>query len=84
MTDSQLKSAIEGVVIKWVVQVDEVLKQDSDKLPEEHPLPTHELNFWKLRRKNLSHIERQLKDKKVNMITFINAFIDIALLYIKS
>ena len=65
MTDSQLKSAIEGVVIKWVVQVEEVMKEDSDNLPEQHPTPANELNFWKKRKKNLSHIAKQLKDKKV-------------------
>ncbi|XP_076032505.1 dynein beta chain, ciliary-like [Oratosquilla oratoria] len=32
MTDSQLRSALEAVVIKWVHQVDEVLRQDTDFL----------------------------------------------------
>lgn len=67
MTDSQLKSAIEGVVIKWVHQVDEVLTQDTDDLatPDHFPKPLEEITFWTKRRENLTHISNQLKDKKV-------------------
>lgn len=67
MTDSQLKSAIEGVVIKWVHQVDEVLNQDTDDLagPDHFPTPLEEITFWSKRRENFSHIAKQLKDKKV-------------------
>lgn len=67
MTDSQLKSAIEGVVIKWVHQVEEVLVQDTDSLAssQHFPKPLEEITFWKKRRENLAHIASQLKDKKV-------------------
>ena len=67
MTDSQLKSGIETVVIKWVHQVEEVLRQDSDDLAtlDHFPLPLEELQFWVKRKENLSHISHQLKDKKV-------------------
>lgn len=67
MTDSQLKSAIEGVVIKWVHQVEEVLSQDTDHLAtlDHYPKPLEEITFWSKRRQNLSHISSQLKDKKV-------------------
>ncbi|ROT70436.1 putative dynein beta chain, ciliary-like [Penaeus vannamei] len=73
MTDSQLKSAIEGVVIKWVHQVDEVLNQDTDDLagPDHFPTPLEEITFWSKRRENFSHIARQLKDKKVMMMSNI-------------
>ena len=68
MTDSQLKSAIEGVVIKWVHQVEEVLVQDTDSLSstQHFPKPMEEITFWRRRRENLAHIASQLKDKKVN------------------
>ncbi|XP_069984628.1 dynein beta chain, ciliary-like [Penaeus vannamei] len=73
MTDSQLKSAIEGVVIKWVHQVDEVLNQDTDDLagPDHFPTPLEEITFWSKQRENFSHIARQLKDKKVMMMSNI-------------
>ncbi|XP_042858403.1 dynein beta chain, ciliary-like [Penaeus japonicus] len=73
MTDSQLKSAIEGVVIKWVHQVDEVLNQDTDDLagPDHFPTPLEEITFWSKRRENFGHIAKQLKDKKVMMMSNI-------------
>lgn len=69
MTDSQLKSAIEGVVIKWVHQVEEVLTQDTDDLvgADHFPKPLEEISFWGKRRENLTHISNQLKDKKVTI-----------------
>lgn len=74
MTDSQLKSAIEGVVIKWVHQVDEVLQQDTDDLqtPQHHPKPTEELIFWNKRKDNLNHIATQLRDRKVQTCIFFS------------
>lgn len=68
MTDSQLKSGIESVVIKWVHQVEEVLRQDSDDIasPDHFPLPLQELTFWIKRKDNLAHIAEQLKDCKVS------------------
>ncbi|XP_069187118.1 dynein beta chain, ciliary-like [Procambarus clarkii] len=73
MTDSQLKSAIEGVVIKWVHQVEEVLTQDTEDLaaPDYFPKPLEEITFWSKRRENLTHISSQLKDKKVRMMSNI-------------
>lgn len=70
MTDSQLKSAIEGVVIKWVHQVEEVLVQDTDSLAssQHFPKPLEEIAFWKKRQENLAHIASQLKDKKVSAL----------------
>ncbi|KAG7159120.1 Dynein beta chain, ciliary-like 3 [Homarus americanus] len=71
MTDSQLKSAIEGVVIKWVHQVEEVLTQDTEDLagPDYFPKPLEEILFWGKRRENLTHISNQLRDKKVRMMS---------------
>ncbi|KAK7067108.1 hypothetical protein SK128_011278 [Halocaridina rubra] len=73
MTDSQLKSAIEGVVIKWVHQVEEVLMQDTDDLAsQDHfPKPLEEITFWNKRKENFTHISNQLKDKKVRMMSNI-------------
>ena len=67
MTDTQLKNAIEGVVIKWVHQVEEVFTQDTDDLQKDgiFPKPIDELQFWNERKENFSHIASQLQDRKV-------------------
>lgn len=76
--DLYLKSAIEGVTIKWSTQINDVLNNDSsDKQHHssgnnnEHPLPTDELQFWSLRYKNLQYIYEQLKESKVKSMAII-------------
>lgn len=45
--DLQLKSAIEGAVIKWATQVNNVIRQQSNQVfeAEGHPIPAAGMNF---------------------------------------
>jgi len=65
-----MKNSLEGIVIKWAFQVDEVLKETSLTLFEKnaHPTPTAERKFWENRRKNVMNIYDQLKDPRVKKI----------------
>ncbi|XP_022915026.2 dynein beta chain, ciliary isoform X1 [Onthophagus taurus] len=70
--DLYLKSAIEGVVIKWAAQVNDVLANDSsEKLNNSNPVPSLEIQFWNQRLKNLEFIYEQLKENKVKSMAVI-------------
>lgn len=65
-----MKNSLEGIVIKWAFQVDEVLKESSTSLFDKnnHPTPFAELTFWENRRKNVKNIYDQLRDPRVKKI----------------
>lgn len=68
--DIKMKNSLEGIVIKWAFQIDEVLKETSLSLFDKnnHPTPLAELNFWENRRKNVMNIYDQLRDPRVKKI----------------
>ncbi|KAM5302539.1 dynein axonemal heavy chain 11 isoform 2-T2 [Glossophaga mutica] len=55
--------AIESVVIKWSYQIQEIIKKDSGQplLTGLHSNPQTELDFWTMRRENLSCVYDQLQ-----------------------
>ena len=66
--DLQLKNAIEGIIIKWAYQVDEVLSKDSaEELNDEdkHPGPMTEINFWEAKCINLESLFEQVGLSKI-------------------
>lgn len=65
--DLQLKSSIEGAVIKWASAVGDILKQTSRIAFANgaHPTPMREVEFWSSRLKNLESIYDQLRDPRV-------------------
>lgn len=68
-----MKNSLEGIVIKWAFQIDEVLKETSDSLFEKnnHPTPMAEVRRWDNRRKNITNLYDQLKDPRVKKIGLI-------------
>lgn len=74
----KMKNSLEGIVIKWAFQVDEVLKDTSLSLFEKnnHPTPMAELKFWDDRRKNVKNIYEQMRDPRVIKIGCILEFIN--------
>lgn len=62
--DIQLKNAIEGIIIKWAYQVDEVLSKDSAEeiADDKHPGPMTEINFWEAKCINLESLFEQVFD----------------------
>lgn len=66
----KMKNSLEGIVIKWAFQIDEVLKESSLSLFDKnsHPTPMAELKFWENRRKNVKNIYDQLRDPRVKKI----------------
>lgn len=72
--DVYLKTNIEGVVIQWATQINNVLKEESSvafkKTP--FPLPTTDIEYWISRLKNLEGIYSQLRDPRVKkMATYL-------------
>ena len=57
-----IKSEVEGFVIKWSQEVDEVLSMESQKEIEEgkNPGPEVEIQFWQMRFANLQNLHDQL------------------------
>ncbi|PSN39336.1 Dynein beta chain [Blattella germanica] len=78
--DLYLKSAIEGVIIKWATQIDEVLKEDSSCAfsREDSPTPRFEIDYWNGRLKNLECIYDQLRDPRVKKMASILELTDSA------
>lgn len=78
--DLYLKSAIEGVVIKWATQINDVMKENSGNafLGGQNPLPHVEINFWNSRLKNLTYIYEQLRHEKVRSMAMILEYTDSA------
>ncbi|XP_046391607.1 dynein beta chain, ciliary-like [Ischnura elegans] len=71
--DISLKSSLEGSVIKWCSQINEILKEDSASAFDNgaNPFPTKELSFWDSRVKNLECIYQQLIDPRVKKMASI-------------
>nr|XP_051708760.1 dynein axonemal heavy chain 11 isoform X1 [Oryctolagus cuniculus] len=61
--EKKILHAIESVVIKWSHQIQEIIEKDSAQplLRGVHLLPQDELDFWTMRRQNLSCIYDQLR-----------------------
>lgn len=71
--DLYMKSAIEGVVIKWATQINDVMEENPASAfnNNANPLPTVELNFWNNRMKNFSFIFEQLRELRVQCMAKI-------------
>ncbi|XP_049855418.1 dynein beta chain, ciliary-like [Schistocerca gregaria] len=65
--DLYLKSAIEGVIIKWATQINEAVKEESSDAFEngQHPTPAAEILFWNNRLKNMENLYHQMRDPRV-------------------
>ena len=62
--DMTLKNNIEGIIIKWAYQSDEVLSKDSaEALNQEgqYPGPITEIQFWEAKCMNLESLYEQMK-----------------------
>lgn len=70
MIDIYLKTNIEGIVIEWASQINNVLKEDSDVVftKKRFPLPMDDIAFWSTRLKNLEGIYAQLRQPRVKMM----------------
>lgn len=78
--DLYLKSAIEGVVIKWATQINDVMKENSGTafVGKQNPVPHVEINFWNNRLKNLTYIFEQLRHERVRSMALILEYTDSA------
>ena len=73
----QLKNAIEGIIIKWAYQVDEVLSKDSSEeiAFDKNPGPMSEINFWEAKCINLESLFEQVnQESSFFYCTYLNAF----------
>ncbi len=62
--DMTLKNNIEGIIIKWAYQCEEVLSKDSAELlnaPGKYPGPMTEIKFWEAKCMNLESLYEQMK-----------------------
>ena len=62
--DMTLKNNIEGIIIKWGYQTDEVLSKDSAEelnMPGHFPGPMTEVRFWEAKCMNLESLFEQMK-----------------------
>lgn len=62
--DMTLKNNIEGIIIKWAYQSDEVLSKDSAELLNregQYPGPMAEVQFWEAKCMNLESLYEQMK-----------------------
>lgn len=74
VVDLDIKTAIEGVVIKWAQVCTDILKETSRIMFAEgqQPTPFREVEFWNARLKNLENIYDQLRDPRVKkMILYL-------------
>ncbi|KAJ8968779.1 hypothetical protein NQ317_016724 [Molorchus minor] len=78
MCDLYLRSAIEGVIIKWSGQINDVLINDSSEKKNNASspcslcsFPPFELEFWSTRQKNLQYIYKQLREDKVKSMAIV-------------
>lgn len=71
--DLYFKSAVEGVVIKWATQINDVLVNDSSEKAGcgVNPVPSAEIDFWNLRAKNLLYIYEQLREPRIRSMGII-------------
>uniref|UniRef100_A0A182T979 Dynein heavy chain tail domain-containing protein n=1 Tax=Anopheles maculatus TaxID=74869 RepID=A0A182T979_9DIPT len=74
----KMKNSLEGIIIKWACQINDVLKEDSAQAFKDgrHPTPVEEINFWESRQKNLRNIYAQLTEPKSRQIGIILEGID--------
>ena len=58
-----LKNTIEGIILKWAHQVEEVLGKDSSQVLEDgdNPGPLEEIKFWDSKKINLESLFEQMK-----------------------
>lgn len=67
-----MKNSLEGIVIKWASQINDVLKENSNIIfKDNHPVPSAEIDFWNLRLKNLENIYNQLIDNRIKAVAKI-------------
>ena len=60
--DMTLKNNIEGIIIKWAYQAEEVLSKDSAELLNNgYPGPMTEIHFWEAKCTNLESLYEQMK-----------------------
>ncbi|KAK6632535.1 hypothetical protein RUM43_013303 [Polyplax serrata] len=73
MVNLQLKTAIEGAVIKWAHQINDVLVETTEVFFKDnnHPVPSAEIIFWNQRLKNLESIYDQLRDPRVKKMAIV-------------
>ncbi|XP_033341681.2 dynein heavy chain at 93AB [Megalopta genalis] len=78
--DLYLKSAIEGVVIKWAYLVNDVVTQESGAAFEngQNPTPDIELEYWAAKLANLRYIYDQLQEDRVKKMASILELTDSA------
>ncbi|KAF6202116.1 hypothetical protein GE061_004514 [Apolygus lucorum] len=71
--DLYLKSSIEGVVIKWAIQINDVLLEESSKAfaNGQNPTPNSEISFWSGRKENLQYIYDQMREDRVRKMALI-------------
>ncbi|OXU27164.1 hypothetical protein TSAR_014516 [Trichomalopsis sarcophagae] len=71
--DLYLKSAIEGVVIKWAYLVNDVVTHESSTAFDngQNPTPYVELEYWSTRLANLRNIFDQLREDRVRKMAVI-------------
>ncbi|KAJ8682462.1 hypothetical protein QAD02_018254 [Eretmocerus hayati] len=71
--DLYLKSAIEGVVIKWAYLVNDVVTHESSTAFDngQNPTPNVELDYWSARLTNLKYIFDQLREERVRKMAVI-------------
>lgn len=74
----KMKNSLEGIIIKWACQINDVLKEDSSQAFKDgrHPTPVEEISFWESRQKNLRNIYAQLTEPKARQIGVILEGID--------
>ena len=71
----QLKNNIEGIIIKWGYQTEEVLSKDSaaELADGKTPGPLAEINFWEAKCMNLESLFEQMKAPTTrNMASILN------------
>uniref|UniRef100_A0A1B6BXH8 Dynein beta chain, ciliary-like n=1 Tax=Clastoptera arizonana TaxID=38151 RepID=A0A1B6BXH8_9HEMI len=78
--DLNLKSAIEGIIIKWVTQINDVVQEHASQVFKlfTYPIPQAEIDFWRFRVKNLKCIYNQLRDPRVKKMASILELTDSA------
>ncbi|XP_039431337.1 dynein beta chain, ciliary-like isoform X4 [Culex pipiens pallens] len=74
----KMKNSLEGIVIKWAYQINDVLKEDSSMVFKDgaQPSPLEEIIFWDSRQSNLRNIYNQLLEPRVKQIGVILEGID--------
>lgn len=70
-----MKNKLEGMVIKWVHQIDDVLNKKPINMAT-NPVPSVEYNYWTERHSNLENIYSQVSAEGINTILMILKSID--------